>query len=34
MGNVSSTNGLEKYPKLRIPGYEEPWKHEKLYDFA
>ena len=23
---VSSINGLEKYPKLRFPGFEEPWK--------
>ena len=26
MANVSSCNGLEKYPKLRFPGFEEPWK--------
>ena len=26
MANVSSSNGLEKYPKLRFPGFEEPWK--------
>ena len=26
MGNVSSSNGLEKYPKLRFPGFDEPWK--------
>ena len=34
MGNVSSSNGLEKYPKLRFPGFDEPWKAEKLSDFA
>ena len=26
MANVSSSNGLEKRPKLRFPGFEEPWK--------
>ena len=26
MANVSSSNGLEKYPKLRFPGFDEPWK--------
>ena len=26
MANVSSSNGLEKYPKLRFPGFEEPWE--------
>lgn len=26
MGNVSSSNGLEKYPKLRFPSFDEPWK--------
>ena len=26
MANVSSSNGLEKYPKLRFPGFEEPCK--------
>ena len=34
MENVSSSNGLEKYPKLRFPGFDEPWKAEKLSDFA
>ena len=34
MENVSSSNGLEKYPKLRFPGFEEPWKAERLSDFA
>lgn len=26
MANVSSSNGLEKCPKLRFPGFDEPWK--------
>ena len=26
MGNVSSSNGLEKRPKLRFPGFDEPYK--------
>lgn len=34
MENVSSSNGLEKRPKLRFPGFDEPWKAEKLSDFA
>ena len=34
MANVSSSNGLEKRPKLRFPGFDEPWKSEKLSDFA
>ena len=34
MANVSSSNGLEKYPKLRFPGFNEPWKAEQLSDFA
>ena len=34
MVNVSSSNGLEKYPKLRFPGFEEPWQAEQLHDFA
>ena len=34
MANVSSSNGLEKRPKLRFPGFDEPWKTEKLSDFA
>jgi len=34
MENVSSSNGLEKRPKLRFPGSDEPWKAEKLSDFA
>ena len=34
MENVSSSNGLEKRPKLWFPGFDEPWKAEKLSDFA
>ena len=34
MANVSSSNGLEKRPKLRFPGFDEPWRAEKLSDFA
>lgn len=26
MSKVSSSNGLEKCPKLRFPGFDEPWK--------
>ena len=26
MANVSSSNGLEKYPKLRFKGFSEPWR--------
>lgn len=34
MANVSSSSGLEKRPKLRFPGFDEPWRAEKLSDFA
>ena len=34
MANVSSSNGLEKYPKLRFPGFDEPWIAERLSDFT
>ena len=30
MANVSSSNGLEKYPKLRFKGFLEPWKTDTL----
>ena len=30
MANVSSSNGLEKRPKLRFPGFDEPWKETSL----
>ncbi len=26
MANVSSSNGLEKYPKLRFPEFDEPYR--------
>ena len=34
MSKVSSSNGLEKRPKLRFPGFDEPWKAEMLSDFS
>ncbi len=30
MANVSSSNGLEKYPKLRFPDFDEPWQSTLL----
>ena len=30
MANVSSSNGLEKYPKLRFKGFSEPWKSVRI----
>ena len=30
MANLSSSNGLEKRPKLRFPGFDEPWKETTL----
>ena len=30
MANVSSSNGIEKYPKLRFPEFTEPWKTTHL----
>ena len=30
MENVSSSNGLEKRPKLRFPGFDEPWQSTLL----
>ena len=30
MANVSSSNGLEKCPKLRFPGFDEPWQSTLL----
>ena len=30
MANVSSSNGLEKYPKLRFPGFDGDWKSTLL----
>ena len=32
MANVSSSNGLEKRPKLRFPGFDEPWNTALLSD--
>ena len=32
MANVSSSNGLEKRPKLRFPGFDEPWKDTLFSD--
>ena len=37
MANVSSSNGLEKYPKLRFKGFSEPWiktPFSKLYRYV
>ena len=34
MANISSSNGLEKRPKLRFPGFDKPWRVERLSDFA
>ena len=36
MANVSSSNGLENRPKLRFPGFDEPWKtnvFDKIFTF-
>ena len=34
MENVSSSNGLEKRPKLRFPGFDEPYRTTLLGDIA
>ena len=34
MANVSSSNGLEKRPKLRFPGFVEPWKATAFGDIV
>ena len=34
MVNVSSSNGLEKRPKLRFPGFDEPWEKSEFREFA
>ena len=34
MANVSSSNGLEKRPKLRFPGFDEPYRSAQLGDIA
>ena len=32
MANVSSSNGLEKRPSLRFPGFDEPWVTKQFSD--
>lgn len=32
MANVSSSNGLEKRPKLRFPGFDEPYVLYRIGD--
>ena len=34
MANVSSSNGIEKYPKLRFPNYTEPYKLMEFSKYA
>ena len=34
MANVSSSNGIEKYPKLRFPEFTGPWRDIKLSDVS
>ena len=34
MANVSSSNGLEKRPKLRFLGFDEPWKATAFGDLV
>ena len=34
MANVSSSNGIDKYPIFRFPEFTEPWSHIKLSDFT
>ena len=34
MANVSSSNGLEKRPKLRFPGFDGEWKKSEFREFA
>ena len=34
MSNVSSSNGLEKRPKLRFPGFDEPWNETAFEDLG
>ena len=34
MANVSSSNGLEKCPKLRFPGFDEPYRTTPLGEIA
>jgi len=32
MANVSSSNGIEKHPKLRFPEFSEPWERVRIGD--
>ncbi len=32
MANVSSSNGIEKYPKLRFPSFDKPYKQCRISD--
>lgn len=32
MAKLSSSNGIEKFPKLRFPEFKEPWNLVKLED--
>lgn len=34
MAKLSSSNDIEKFPKLRFPEFNEPWKKVRLLDFA
>ena len=34
MANVSSSNGIEKYPKLRFKGFSEPWNAIRFGDIV
>ena len=34
MANVSSSNGLEKRPKLRFPGFDDPWRAKAFGDLV
>ena len=34
MANVSSSNGIEKYPSLRFSGYTKPWQMRSLGDMG
>lgn len=34
MKNVSSSNSLEKQPKLRFSGFDEPWEERKLKELS
>ena len=34
MANVSSSNGLEKYPKLRFKGFSEGGEQVKLWELT